>query len=275
MKLGSAFSDSVTKHKSNTKESFDDPRGQSWQEGLVSLIANKHVLTSRVYVSTWRHLIFYIITLLVFFALFVRLFQLQVIEGSTNRVLSDGNRIQIRILHAPRGVVYDRNGEVLTRNVPGFRLRKEDGTYKVISRDEALQYLSSHESSQNLEVDTTRQYLYPELFAHVLGFTSEISKEELQSPLFIEKRYRMGDRIGRAGIEETYEGYLRGQDGRDLVEVDAKGEVVRELGKEEPLVGQNVYLYHDLGLQQVAAKALGSYIGAVVVQDPRNGEILA
>jgi len=275
MKLGSAFSDSVTKHKSNTKESFDDPRGQSWQEGLVSLIANKHVLTSRVYVSTWRHLIFYIITLLVFFALFVRLFQLQVIEGSTNRVLSDGNRIQIRILHAPRGVVYDRNGEVLTRNVPGFRLRKEDGTYKVISRDEALQYLSSHESSQNLEVDTTRQYLYPELFAHVLGFTSEISKEELQSPLFIEKRYRMGDRIGRAGIEETYEGYLRGQDGRDLVEVDAKGEVVRELGKEEPLVGQNVYLYHDLGLQQVAAKALGSYIGAVVVQDPRNGAILA
>ena len=130
MKLGSAFSDSVTKHKSNTKESFDDPRGQSWQEGLVSLIANKHVLTSRVYVSTWRHLIFYIITLLVFFALFVRLFQLQVIEGSTNRVLSDGNRIQIRILHAPRGVVYDRNGEVLTRNVPGFRLRKKNRNYK-------------------------------------------------------------------------------------------------------------------------------------------------
>lgn len=227
-------------------------------------------------VSPWRVTVVGGFFLLIFFGLFLRLFHLQVIFGAQNRELADSNRVQIRIIHAPRGVIYDRNGKVLAENNPGFRL---DG--KFISRDEALSLeAKGDEKFDRLEVDTIRSYPLGPVTAHVLGYVSESSQDELKQPEY--SGYRIGDKVGRAGIEQAYELVLRGTDGAEIVEIDAKGRKLRILRRIDPIPGQNIYLSIDADLQKAAYDALqsgvqksGSCCGAAVAADPKTGEILA
>ena len=228
--------------------------------------------------DSWRVMILSSLSLILFFIIFLRIFNLQVVKGAENRKLADGNRIQIKIIHAPRGVIFDRNGKILASNAPGFRLT--DGkkiTY--ITRDQALEFETKEDTRfKNLEVDSVRDYPMGELTAHALGYVSEITSSELESL----KGYRAGDRMGRGGVEETYEGFLKGTDGGEVIEVDASGEVLRVLRRVEPEPGKNLYLTIDSNLQELAYKNLeltikktGSCCGAVVASNPQTGEILA
>ena len=228
--------------------------------------------------DSWRVMIFSSVSLILFFIIFLRIFNLQVVKGAENRKLADGNRIQIKIIHAPRGVIFDRNGKILASNAPGFRLT--DGkkiTY--ITRDQALEFETKEDTRfKNLEVDSVRDYPMGELTAHALGYVSEITSSELESL----KVSRAGDRMGRGGVEETYEGFLKGTDGGEVIEVDASGEVLRVLRRVEPEPGKNLYLTIDSNLQELAYKNLeltikktGSCCGAVVASNPQTGEILA
>jgi penicillin-binding protein 2 len=121
--------------------------------------------------------------------------------------------------------------------------------------------------------DAVRFYPRGELSAHVLGYVREISSEELLRPENV--RYRPLDLIGKAGVEKVAEHVLRGTDGGDQIEVDARGRRVRTLGTVDPTPGRAVWLTLDLDLQRAAEEALGDRPGAVVVMDPRSGEILA
>ena len=108
------------------------------------------------------------------------------------------------------------------------------------------------------------------------------------------KGYRLGDRIGKSGVEETYEADLRGQPGLSKLEVDARGRVLRSLGTRAPVQGNDLQLTLDLDVQRLAEGSLAqgldvahhtydstakkSFIapaGAVVVMDPRDGSIVA
>jgi len=133
-----------------------------------------------------------------------------------------------------------------------------------------------------VEVTARRQYPYGSLVAQLVGYLGAIPGGE-------EEAYRAQgydpatDRVGYAGIEATFEDWLRGIPGERYQEEDVLGRVVRILGDERPPVpGNNVYLTVDLALQQVAQDALwrgmnrvGSRRGVVIAMDPRTGEILA
>lgn len=185
-----------------------------------------------------------------FLVLIGRLFELQIIFGEKNRALAEGNRIKKEVLPAPRGMIYDRNGKELVRNVPIYRIKeneenkedKEDEEYKEVSREEAL-VMEAREETENLRVDIGRNYLYGQALAHVLGYLGEANEDEVKSG-----KFKLGDLVGRGGIEEEYDDYLRGQDGGEIYEVDAHGNKIREIGKVEPIPGQDIYLSLDAEL---------------------------
>ncbi len=121
--------------------------------------------------------------------------------------------------------------------------------------------------------DAVRFYPEGQLAAHVLGYVREISSEELRRPDNV--AYRPLDLIGKAGVEKVAEHVLRGIDGGDQVEVDARGRRIRTLGTVDPEPGRSIWLTLDLDLQRAAEEALANRPGAVVAMDPRTGEILA
>ncbi|APB33026.1 Penicillin-binding Protein dimerization domain family [Gloeomargarita lithophora Alchichica-D10] len=124
-----------------------------------------------------------------------------------------------------------------------------------------------------LNAEPIRYYPQGELLSHVLGYTGEISEKELAARQ--PENYRIGDVIGQMGIESALESRLRGTWGGQQVEVDARGQVLRILGKKPSVAGQDVTLTLDLDLQKAAAKALGTRRGAVVAIDPRDGAVRA
>jgi len=201
--------------------------------------------------------------------LLARLFELQIIFGAKNRALAEGNRIKKEILPAPRGLIYDSKERELVRNVPIYRVKKEEKEeYEIIPREEALK-MEARGETENLRVDIGRNYLYGEVLAHVLGYLGEANKEEVKK-----NQFKLGDLVGRGGLEEEYDSYLRGQDGGEIYEVDAHGEKIREIGRVEPIPGKDLYLTLDAELSQIAYEALEKKPGAVVATNPQNGEVL-
>jgi len=202
--------------------------------------------------------------------LFFRLFWLTIIEGDKNRVLADGQRIRLVKIRAPRGEIFDRNGKLLTRNIPLFRkCETENEKCQEITREEALDLEVQGKESQ-IQIDVGRDYLYGEATAHLLGYLGEASKEEIESG-----RWKAGDFLGKTGVEEAYEKVLGGKDGAELLEVDTWGRTVRKIGQKEPVAGKTITLSIDADLQNVAFRALEGKKGAVVAQNPKTGEILA
>jgi len=122
-------------------------------------------------------------------------------------------------------------------------------------------------------IEAVREYPNGELAAHVLGYTGEMSDQELAKKR--DQGYRLGDVIGQMGVEAAFENQLRGEWGGQQVEVDGAGRIIRVLGEKQAKAGQNVHLTLDLDLQKAAEKALGTRQGAIVALDPRNGAVLA
>ncbi|MBN1547958.1 MAG: penicillin-binding protein 2 [Syntrophaceae bacterium] len=124
-----------------------------------------------------------------------------------------------------------------------------------------------------IDVVPTRQYLYGEMMAHLIGYVGEISSAELE--MAVEKGYEAGDIVGKYGIEKFYNNYLKGENGAEEVEVNALGKKIKVLRRAEPTQGYSLRLTLDASLQQVAWEAFEGKPGAAVVMDTRNGEILA
>lgn len=205
----------------------------------------------------------------VFIILFSRLIYVQIIKGNYFRYLSNSNRTKTVIIHAPRGIIFDRNGTPLVFNVPGFR-EIVNGKTVFLPKDEALNLIA--QGKKDLEVDNLREYPYKEDFSHVIGFTGQISQDQLGLVDF--SSYKSGDVIGKEGLEQEYESLLKGTDGRQLFEVDASGKEIRNLGKQDPVSGQNITTTLDAGLQQAAFDAMKDVKrGAAVITNPK-GEVL-
>ncbi len=208
----------------------------------------------------------------VVFVIFVlRLFTLQVVRGEYYDRLSNENRIRTTLIPAPRGIIFDRNGEALVRNTPTFGIIKDE-KIEWMSHDEAL---SKMENNKDLVLSIPqREYLYKEIFAHVLGYVGQLSEDEVLRPEYGD--YGYSDFTGRMGIEEEYERLLHGENGRQLIEVDALGNYVRTLGEDFSTPGKNITTTLDLDIQKSVFNAMEDVrSGAVVVSDPRDGAILA
>ncbi len=279
--LGSGFPEEVAKVTTQIGH-FKEGESPDWVDFLLpNFHPAEENLAGR---SVWRIVFFSSISLVLFFIIFLRLFHLQIVEGKGNRELADSNRIQVKVIHAPRGVIFDRNGKVLAANSPAFRLNDpKSAGHKVnfVTREQSLEWeVKNDPRVANLEIDNVRTYPMAVEVAHVVGFMGEISQEQLKLPEF--KDYRPGDAIGQVGVEAEYEKLLRGKDGGEIIEVDSVGRKLRTLRFNAPIAGQNIYLSIDASLQdklfQLMKEALeksGSCCGAAVAQDPGSGKILA
>ncbi|QQG43142.1 MAG: hypothetical protein HYW45_02990 [Candidatus Daviesbacteria bacterium] len=285
--LGLGFKDQIEKITRQSKQSFSAGKiktyelDDSWKDlFLVNFQPPQH--DPDLIERSWRPVVFLSLTLILFFILFLRLFHLQVVEGGANRELANSNRVQIKVIHSPRGIIYDRNGKILAANSPGFRLvdtKSKKAT--ILTRDEALALeVSSDPRADSLEIDSIRSYSYKETAAHLLGYVGQISPDQLKSPRFAD--YKITDRVGQAGLESYYESLLRGKDGGEIIEVDSLGRKLRTIRTVAPLPGQDLHLTIDIDLQTVtshklkeAAAKAGSCCGAVVVEDPQTGQILS
>ena len=230
-----------------------------------------------------------------------RLFELTVVRGKENRARADENRILVRPIHAPRGVILDRNGISLTRNVPSIR--------EIDLPGDDLGPVPIEEAA--------RSYPFGPALAHAIGYIGEVSPEELEacrfqktqntqktgesesqkiresdsglsdtsdSQIFWRSEFSefsgncqlsTGDIVGKSGLEKQYDFLLRGTDGAELIEVDANGKTLRTLATQAPISGRNLAVNLDSNLSVAALTALSGKKGAVAAVDPADGSILA
>lgn len=123
-------------------------------------------------------------------------------------------------------------------------------------------------------VEYNKRY-YPEdsLASHVIGYVKPISEKEFKD---LEKEgYRNSDLIGKKGVERSYDKEMKGQDGKENVEVDAKGNVIRQMETTESVAGKNVYLSLDLELQKYMTDAFTGKSGVFIAMEAKTGKIIA
>jgi penicillin-binding protein 2 len=130
----------------------------------------------------------------------------------------------------------------------------------------------------SVEKRSTRGYVSDIALGHILGYIGDINEEEYKA----NPSYNLDDKIGKAGIEKSYEEKLKGIDGKEQVEVDSSGRLKKILAKREPVAGDGLVLSIDSDLQAKTREYLSSQLksqnlakGVAIVSDPRNGEVLA
>jgi penicillin-binding protein 2 len=244
-------------------------------------------------------------------AIIGQLWYLQVLEGGRFLDASDKNRIRVRPIAAPRGILFDRNGVPLVDNRPAFTLsiipRELD------NRDAVLGKLSSLLGLPYQELDDALERVSPDSFLPVRirrGLTMEdvakVEEWKLELPGVIvevepqrayptsrfaahllgyvreasdeqmkQGRYRRGELVGQTGLERLLDEFLRGRDGGERIEVDVMGRPIRLIQQTEPHPGAEVVTTIDRRIQELAEKEMEGKAGSVVVMDPRNGDIIA
>ncbi|MGO0122818.1 penicillin-binding protein 2 [Desulfothermobacter acidiphilus] len=241
---------------------------------------------------------FLLVVLLFFVILFLRLAYLQIWRGEHYAVLAKENCLRLVLIRAPRGEIFDREGDKLVGNRPVYalsyinlgkpvapdligrlarllgadpatiekKLKEGENSGQPVRLAtnvplQAVTYLEEHHDEFPgimVEIVPVRYYPYGSLLAQVLGYVHEISAEQLKAHK--DEGYTPGDFFGQDGLERAYERYLRGQDGARYIEVDAVGRPVRDLGVKPPVPGDNLYLTINLKLQQAAEAGLSKAV---------------
>ena len=149
-------------------------------------------------------------------------------------------------------------------------LLKDDVTFDVVEK------VASHKNSfPNIhwEDAPVRVYNYGEMFAHAVGYTGSLNKDEYNS--LKAQGYKYYQSIGKAGIEKQYDKLLRGEDGFIRRVVDVNNRTENEEVGQTPFSGNNIAMTIDYEIQQAAFNALGENYGTVIVLKPSTGEIIA
>lgn len=224
---------------------------------------------------------FFISSLFIILFLLFETFQLQVIEGKNFTQLAEKNKFIIRQIQAERGVIYDKNMEQLVFNKSTFDLVCDGEFVKNLSHQELILFESGITEYPNCQVinNVVREYKDGEVFAHVLGYTGKIKSEELSSA---PELYSISDYVGRTGVENYYEEYLRKNPGKLRIERDALGEKISEEIVSLPESGKSLVLWLDADLQRKLEtelekkyKEIGAKGGVAIAMDPKTGGILA
>ncbi len=243
-----------------------------------------------------------------------RFWYLQIIKHAYYLDLSEKSRIRNFKIVAPRGFIRDRNGKIIASSAPNFvleitkeELTNKEDTFKELakifemtpadveklfrSREKitppfypvpmfenltreqivAIEALKWKLKGTKISYRSERNYPFGNLASHLLGYVSQISKSDLEKL----RDYDVGNKVGKTGLENIFEPYLRGFDGLERIEVDAAGRKQKVLYKLDPVAGGSVNLTIDWSLQEAAETALGDKNGAVIALSPKTGEILA
>lgn len=237
----------------------------------------------------------YWIVIFIFAALICRLVYLQLFEGSYYHGLADGNRLRAIPIAAMRGVMYDRNGQILVGSRPSFmvtyvptkkgisdaeldslskllnvpkdklqeKIAKGKNSFEptILAQDLTQDIVTRVEERRNdlpgvsVDVQPIRYYPYNSMAAQVFGYVGQIDEEDMKR-LKGQEGVSSITQIGRAGLEAYYDDLLRGKDGGRQVEVDASGTPVKEMERKNPVPGHNFHLTIDLNLQKATEDAL-------------------
>jgi len=178
-------------------------------------------------------------------------------------------------LNVDRQYVIERLNLIKKQNEFETMVLKENASIQDITWVEAhtMEY-----PELRVELQPQRFYPHKEILAHVLGYVGEISPKELEKPEVRAKGFRPGDIVGKGGLEQYYDEFLRGKPGYRKVIVDSRGRVQSEIETVPPQAGQDLISTIDLDLQLAAENSLATSStkrGTVIATDPNNGEILA
>ncbi len=275
--------------------------------------------------------VFMALVTVIFIILISRLGYLQLVKTQQFATMSEQNRIKLVSIPAPRGNIFDRSGKALVKDRPVYSvsivylgLKNQADVVKrlavilgmdpnvidaainfpnvrkfepiKIKRDVPLDVVTKIEEHRmempgvEIDIEPMRQNIYGDFAPHIMGYIQEIKPDQLEAHK--DEGYNLGDRYGQAGLENTYEKYLRGVDGFRQVEVDRNQHPVRELDIKQPVAGNNLILNVDYKLQKVAEESLDRTLnmlqtkgtdkkypnakaGAVVLIDVRTGKVLA
>ena len=246
-----------------------------------------------------------------FLLLIMRLWQLQILQGSEYRKLSEANRLRVITTPAPRGIIFDRSGIPLVRNSPYYYaslIPDEFDKGKVyllsnvlnIPAEEILQeintkglspfvpvrlkqglsfkevaYIESRRSDFPgliIEVEVSREYLYGDVGSHLIGYLGKLNPSQSKDPAL--KDVPPEAFIGQWGAEMLFDKSLRGTLGKRVIEIDALGREIRLLQEKTPIKGKDIILSVDINLQKEAEMAFGEKAGALVAIKPVTGEVL-
>jgi penicillin-binding protein 2 len=245
-------------------------------------------------------------------------FRSQVVQHEKYGLQSEKNRLRELPLPAPRGTILDRNGKVIADNVIGYSVSvlamKEDSLRAVLQRlsgtisitpqqieqsvrrfrraparptviipdasFDVVSVLEEHRSQfPGLLIRSAPRRFYPDgpVVAPFVGYVGEVSEEELTQAAYAD--YKAGQQIGKQGLEKQYESLLRGQEGSQFVEVDARGRVVKNAGAQQdlqPVAAPDLHTNIDMDLQRFVAGIFGDSLqGGAVAIDPQTGGVLA
>jgi penicillin-binding protein 2 len=157
------------------------------------------------------------------------------------------------------------------------QLRKLPFSTATVQQDvdrEVFSYILEHKEDfpgVTVEQVFLREYPHDQVGAHLFGYVSEITKEQLDEEGF--RGADQGDRVGQSGIESTYDRYLRGRNGANRVQVDALGTLQGQLAVRTPQPGRQLRLTVDLDVQEAGQRAISGAKAAFVVMDVKSGEI--
>ena len=253
--------------------------------------------------------------MVVFVVLILRLWYLQIVKGPSYRIQSENNRIHLQDIPPFRGMIFDRNGELLVDNRPSFdmniipeEVQDSNQLFKslrtLIGLDPTLAHarmnnrapgypfkpmlLEKNISREDLAVVETNLFNLPGVMIQVRPQRHYVYGQfgghvigylgEISERQLRTNRYpnnRPGDLIGKYGVEEKWQKALHGYRGGEQVEVDAAGRRLKVISRKPPIPGLNLSLTIDKELQMAAEKGLEGKKGAAVVINPNNGEILA
>ncbi len=201
----------------------------------------------------------------------VRVFKLAVIEHGYYSALARENRIYEGVIPAGRGEITDRKGRVVARSV--YQYFKKNGDSKIYQGSGEFEGYKFE--GKDLAYELKRQYPYAEAMGLLTGYVSMVSQADLKEEPRCEEKLNLLDVVGRSGVEGYFDCQLRGKDGKRLIEVDARGKYVRELGREEPGVGGGLQLSIDAFWQEKIYKLIEEKRAVVILSVPKTGEILA
>ncbi len=256
-----------------------------------------------------------VMVLLLMFALLARLIYLQVLNQEHYLTLAQSNRISVVAIPPTRGLIYDRNGVLLARNLPTFGL--EVIPEQVDDIEATLRALNQIVAISPADIKRFRRLLKQKRTTHGVMLRLRLSEEELarfavNRPQFpgvdivagVTRDYPLGastahavgyvgriseddldqlgdsnysgtTHIGKTGVEHTYEDVLHGTVGFEQIETNSQGHRLRVLERTPAQPGRNLHLNMDIRLQQLAEQALGDNSGAVVALEPGTGAVLA
>ena len=219
--------------------------------------------------KNWKYWLFSIGLVLSFFILLASILKLSVVQGKYYKELARENKVFESNIPAARAQILDRKGRVVAKSI--YQYFKLEGDNKIY--DEAGDFNGYKFEGKNLAYDLKRNYPYGESMAFVTGYVGKVSENDIKSNSCGDK-LSGDDMVGRGGIEGFKNCQIKGVDGKRLIEVDAKGSYVRELGRQEPIVSGDLNLSLDAYWQEKIYKMLDGKKAVVIISEPKTGKII-